>query len=92
VEGLSRDSGAGSHGQVGHGIGFGLEQVADPGTELAVDGGVAGLKRETSAARHCDRTDMVAIESRSSFEAIQSPLWHGTPELGERFCGAKQYL
>ena len=46
----SRGSGSGSHGQIGSGIGLGLEQVAESGTEFAVEDGTADLEQETGVA------------------------------------------
>src|SRR5689334_12777027 len=48
--GPSRLWGSGSHGQAGDGIGFGLEQVAESGAELAVDDGAADLEQAIGAA------------------------------------------
>jgi hypothetical protein len=42
--------GPGSHGQAGGGIGFGLEQVAKSGAELAVENGAADPGQEIGAA------------------------------------------
>src|SRR4051812_18417701 len=44
--GPSRLWGSGSLGQAGGGIGFGLEQVAESGAELAVENGAADLEQE----------------------------------------------
>src|SRR5689334_5902251 len=48
--GPSRTWGSGRHGQIGGGLGFGLEQLAESGAELAVDDGAADLEQEIGAA------------------------------------------
>src|SRR3954467_12589220 len=48
--GPSRTWGSGRHGQIGGGLGFGLEQLAESGAELAVDAGAADLEQEIGAA------------------------------------------
>jgi predicted Zn-dependent protease len=48
--GPSRNWGSGRHGQAGGGIGFSIEELAEPGAELAVDDGAADLEQEIGAA------------------------------------------
>src|SRR5690348_10965517 len=48
--GASRLWGSCSQSQAGGGIGFGLEQLAESGAELAVDDGAADLEQEIGAA------------------------------------------
>src|SRR5690242_12001513 len=50
LQGLSRHWGSGRYGQAGGGIGFRIEELAEPGAELAVDDGAADLEQEIGAA------------------------------------------
>ena len=42
------NGGSGSHGQVGGGIGVGLEELTEAGAELAVEDGAADLKQQVA--------------------------------------------
>ena len=48
LSGLSRSWGSGSQNQVGERIGFGIEQLSEAGTELAVQDSAADLEQEVS--------------------------------------------
>jgi len=48
--GAAERSGSVSHGQVGDGIGFGLEQLTETGAELAAEDSAADLGQEVGAS------------------------------------------